>query len=338
MKRFSHILFWTFALFLVAACRADDANPTSIACTFAISINDVTSLFPGESTYLSVSETSGFGWNFDWTASSGLLSDPVGSTIRFDAPTNEGPVQVSVTVTNGQGCTAAESIEIDVVGQETSTPTTISIESVTVEPTVTATPSSTPTASHTPTSISSATSTQEPTATFTNAPVHTPMPSHTPTPSAVAFQMFLEEPKHETCVGTENAVFKWLATRPLNSIEGKNGEYYALNIWAEGSLKYSVSWIKEPRYEIGNVSDPIVAYTEEINCSGADGCYWNVDLIVSHVDRGSGWFPDSFTKLFSSPVRKFCTVAAPPSPLPVPPTDTPQPQGPGGSGLPTRTG
>ena len=205
--------------------------------------------------------------------------------------------------------------DIVVANPPTFTPAATDMASPTHTPAFTVVPTDTPTIEPT------ATNTLEPTVAFTNTPPPTLLPAYTPTPTVPAFTILLQEPKDNTCIGSENAVFQWLATRPLNTIDGINGEYFAINIWSDDSPRYSVSWIKDPRYEIDNITDPIAVYTQQINCSGEKGCYWSVDMIVSHVERGSGWKPESFTPVASSQVRKFCTY---PNPAPQP-TNTPVP-------------
>lgn len=259
-----------------------------------------------------------------------LLSAPQKSITEFTAPASAQVIEVSVEVTSDQGCVAVtDSIEITVSNPPSFTPTAMDTAQPTHTPTLTVVPTDAPTVEP------SATNTVLPTADSTNTPFYTPAPSQTPSPTVPSFGILLKEPKDETCVGSENAVFEWLATRPLNNIEGVNGEYFALNIWAEGSRVYSVSWIKSPRYEIENIADPIAVYTQLVNCSGENGCYWNVDLIVSKVERGSGHLPESFTTLYSSPARWFCTEVVTP---PIPPTNTPEPTISTPDGLPTRTG
>lgn len=328
MKKTKLLLLATLLL-LAPACGISPSQEVSVLseqlqanCSFPVSIiGEETILLPNETTRLAADQV-GFGWRYAWSSSADNLSVTDASSTVFTATETEGSITVSVAVTDELGCQGKASATIEVVSQLTPAATDVVAEAATAVPTATATPTMSPTATQSATSTPTTTSSPTALPTFTNTPAHTPLPSHTPTPTIPAFQILLKEPKNETCVGAENAVFEWLATRPLNTVEGKNGEYFALNIWAEATTVYSVSWIKEPRYEIENISDPIAVYTQQINCNGADGCFWNVDLIVSHVDRGSGWIPDSFTRIASSPTRKFCTQL---DPAPIPPTNTPQP-------------
>lgn len=315
-------------IFLLAACTGVTlpASPartqamTSLSCPDSLEIQGNRNVEPGETISLAVAPTV-FGWQYQWTTvDMRLLSTPQESITEFTAPAVAGVIEVTVAVTAHEGCAIeSKTVEISVANPPTFTPAATN----TAQPTNT--PTSLGVATDTPTIEPSATHTLVPTAAFTHTPQPTPLPSQTPSPTVPAFAILLQEPKDDTCVGSANAVFQWLATRPLNATEGVNGEYFALNIWAENSPVYSVSWIKSPRYEIENVSDPIAVYTEQINCSGDNGCFWNVDLIVSRVEKGSGWLPDSFTILSSSPVRRFCTFVNPPTPQPIPPTDTPAP-------------
>ncbi|MCB8978060.1 MAG: hypothetical protein H6657_11615 [Ardenticatenaceae bacterium] len=316
---------WMTVILLITACArgvAPDVVSRSqispnFSCPESVTIQGNTSLSPGETVSLAVRPTS-FGWHYQWTAPDmSLLSAPQNSITEFTAPKSAQVIVLSVVVTPDQGCAAVtDSIQITVSSPPTFTPMATDTAQPTNTPTLTAAPTDAPTVEL------PATNTVAPTVALTNTPFYTPMPSQTPSPTVPSFGILLKEPKDETCVGSENAVFEWLATRPLNSIEGVNGEYFALNIWAEGSPGYSVSWIKNPRYEIENISDPIAVYTQLVNCSGEKGCYWNVDLIVSKVERGSGHLPESFTTLYSSPARWFCTEVAP---RPIPPTNTPEP-------------
>ncbi|MBK8905022.1 MAG: hypothetical protein IPM53_27830 [Anaerolineaceae bacterium] len=315
---------WITVLFLITACANMSVTGTNFpnqvannnSCSASVTIRGKAEAAPGETISLWLSQTS-LVWQYEWTASEdSFLSSPQESTTDLTVPQTEGSVEVFVSVTNAEGCkVATDSITIVVASPATSTPTA----------TETAQPTSTPTLTVAPTDIPtlqpSATHTLVPTLAFTNTPFPTPLPSHTPTPTVPAFTILLQEPKDDTCVGSDNAVFEWLATRPLNTIEGINGEYFAINIWSDDSPRYSVSWIKNPRYEIDNITDPIAAYTQQINCSSEKGCYWSVDMIVSRVERGSGWKPESFTLVASSQIRKFCTYA---NPAP-PPTNTPVP-------------
>ncbi|MBK8905460.1 MAG: AAA-like domain-containing protein [Anaerolineaceae bacterium] len=220
-------------------------------------------------------------------------------------------------IANQNQLNVGDQIIIPVSSSETSDAASETISVPTPTLFLTPQPASTPDSTGSPRPTSTPrTSPQETVAFFT------PTPSQTPSPTVPSFGILLVEPKDETCVGSENAVFSWEATRSLNSIEGVNGEYFALNIWAEGSPVYSVSWIKNTRYEVENISDPIAVYTQLVNCSGENGCFWNVDLIVSNVQSGSGFLPESFTLVYSSPSRRFCTAVASP---PVPATNTPEP-------------
>lgn len=328
---------WMIAIFLLTACAgfttagsvAQSQILPSLSCPEFVEIQGETSLAPGEIASLAVVPTT-FGWQYQWTAPDmSLLSAPQKSITDFTAPASSGEVEVTVAVTSHQGCEVlTASINISIASPPTFTPSATDI----IPPTSISTQTVAPTES--PTITPSATNTSTPTVVFTSTPYPTPLPSHTPTATVPAFTILLQEPKNDTCVGTENAIFQWLATRPLNNIEGVNGEYFAINIWSDDSPRYSVSWIKDSRYEIDNITDPIAAYTQQINCSGDNGCYWNVDLIVSHVERGSGWKPESFSLIASSPVRKFCTYANPEPP----PTNTPVPTATSGGGLPPRTG
>lgn len=316
---------WITVIFLITSCaRATTADNVLLSqvspngsCPHSVTIQGNTSAVPGETISLAVSPAS-FGWQYQWTAPDmNLLSAPQKSITDFTAPASDQVVEVTVTVTPQQGCAlVTESIEILVVSSPTFTPTATDTAQPASTPTLTVSPS------ETPTTAPLATNTPAPTVTFTNTPYPTLLPSYTPTATVPSFSILLKEPKDETCVGSDNAVFEWLATRPLNTIEGVNGEYFALNIWAEGSPVYSVSWIKNPRYEIENIADPIAVYTQLINCSGENGCFWTVDLILSRVERGSGHLPESFTTLYSSSPRWFCTEIASP---PIPPTNTPEP-------------
>ncbi|MCC6604655.1 MAG: hypothetical protein IT327_15715 [Anaerolineae bacterium] len=316
---------WIIAIFLLTACAgfttagsvAQRQMLPSLSCPEFVEIQGDNSLAPGETASLVVSPTS-YGWQYQWTAPDmSLLSAPQKSITDFTAPASGGEVEVTVAVTSHQECeVVTASINISIASPSTITPSATD----TIPPT--SMPTQTVARTQSPTITPSATKTSTPTVILTSTPYPTPLPSHTPTATVPAFAILLQEPKNDTCVGTENAIFQWLATRPLNNIEGANGEYFALNIWAEGSPVYSVSWIKNPRYEIENISDPIAVYTQLVNCSGENGCFWNVDLIVSKVDKGSGHLPESFTKLYSSPQRWFCTEVASP---PIPPTNTPEP-------------
>ncbi len=328
---------WMIAIFLLAACEsfttagsvAQSQILPSFSCPEFVEIQGNTSLAPGEIASLAVAPTS-FGWQYQWTAPDmSYLSASQKSITDFSAPASGGEVTVTVAVTSHQECEVlTASINISIASPPTFTPGATNTAQPINTPTFTVAPTDTPTI------VTSATNTVEPTVAFTSTPFYTPTPSQTPSPTVPSFSILLKEPKDETCVGSENAVFEWLATRPLNSTEGVNGEYFAINIWSDESPRYSVSWIKDSRYEIDNVTDPIAAYTQQINCSGDNGCYWNVDLIVSHVERGSGWKPESFSLIASSPVRKFCTYA---NPTP-PPTNTPMPTATSDDGLPPRTG
>ncbi|MEZ4593554.1 MAG: hypothetical protein R3D55_20785 [Chloroflexota bacterium] len=315
---------WITMIFLLAACTGvtppDSPAPAqamTLSCPDSLEIQGNRNVEPGGTTSLAVAPTV-FGWQYQWTTvDMSLLSTPQESITEFTAPTFAGMVEVTVVVTAHEGCAIeSKTVEILVANPPTFTPAATN----TAQPTNT--PTSIVAATNTPSIEPSATNTLVPTAAFTHTSQPTPLPSHTPSPTVPAFTILLQEPKDDTCVGSDNAVFQWLATRPLNTTEGVNGEYFALNIWAENSPVYSVSWIKSPRYEIENVADPIAVYTEQINCSGDNGCFWNVDLIVSRVEKGSGWLPDSFTKVYSSPARWFCTEAVNP---PIPPTNTPAP-------------
>lgn len=317
---------WITVIFLITACaRATTTGevlagqvPSGERCPDSVTIQgdrDI-SMVPGETISLAVAPTS-YGWQYQWSAPDmSLLSAPQKSITDFTAPSSGGEMVVTVAVTSHQECEVlTDAINISIASPPTFTPGA----GVAAQPTNTPTLIVAPT--DTPTIVASATNTVEPTAHFTNTPHPTLLPSHTPTAIVPAFTILLQEPKDNTCVGTDNAIFQWLATRPLNSTEGVNGEYFAINIWSDDSPRYSVSWIKDSRYEIDNITNPIAAYTQQINCSGDNGCYWNVDMIVSHVERGSGWKPESFTLIASSPVRKFCTYANPDPP----PTNTPVP-------------
>lgn len=317
---------WITIFFLLAACTyvtpPDSPAQIGLSCPDSLEIQGNRNVEPGGTAVLAVAPTV-FGWHYQWTTvDMSLLSAPQESITNFTAPSSVGVFDVTVAVTAHEGCTVvSKTVEISVANPATLTPTVTN----TTQPTNT--PTSIVAATNTPTIEPSATNTLVPTAAFTHTPQPTPLPSNTPLPTVPAFTILLQEPKADTCVGSDNAVFEWLTTRPLNSIEGVNGEYFALNIWSDESPRYSVSWIKAPRYEIDNITNPISVYTQQINCSGENGCYWNVDMIVSHVERGSGWKPESFTMVASSPVRTFCTYAnpAPPptnTPLP-PPTPTP---------------
>ncbi len=331
MKK-TYLLFWVAMIFLATGCGVSTpprnlVSSVQIAeladCPFPVSINGVKVLKPNETTRLAVDQV-GIGWLYTWSSSVGNLSKTDSSATLFTAPETDGNVIISVRVIDEQSCLGEAKVTVEVASQPAPTATegAEDLDIATAVSTATATPTMSPTATQTAAATSTVTPSAIPSATFTKTPASTPLPVHTPTPTVPAFQIWLMEPKNETCVGAENAVFEWLATRPLNSIEGVNGEYFALNIWAKDTPVYSVSWIKNPIYEIENISDPIAAYTQEINCNGEDGCFWNVDLIVSQVDRGSGWKPESFTTLYSSPARWFCTEVASP---PIPPTNTPEP-------------
>lgn len=328
MKK-TNLLFWTVLLLLATACGTTPPPEVSVLpeqlqvnCSFSVSIiGEKTVLLPNETTRLATDQV-GFGWQYAWSSPGNHLSVTDASSTLFTAPATEGSVTITVEVTDDKNCKREASIKIEVVSQLTPAATDIVTDVATAVSTETASPTTSPTATQTVTLTPTAEPSSTPSPTFTSTPAYTPLPSHTSLPTMPAFQILLKEPKNETCVGADNAVFEWLATRPLNTIEGANGEYFALNIWAADTAVYSVSWIKEPRYEIQNISDPIAAYTQQINCNGANGCFWNVDLIVSHVDRGSGWLPDSFTKIASSPIRNFCTHL---DPAPIPPTNTPEP-------------
>lgn len=315
---------WITVIFLMTACtnlpmvgpNLTNQVANNSSCASSVTIRGETQATVHETILLGLSQTSS-GWQYEWTTSDdSYLSTPQESKTELTVFQAEGWVEVSVSVTNAEGCViATDSIKIWVAGSATNTPEVMETVQLTSTPTLTAIPTETLTLAP------SVTNTSVPTVAFTSTPYPTPLPSHTPTATVPAFTILLQEPKNDTCVGTENAIFQWLATRPLNNIEGVNGEYFAINIWSDDSPRYSVSWIKDPRYEIDNITDPIAAYTQQINCSGDNGCYWNVDMIVSHVEQGSGWKPESFSLIASSPVRKFCTYA---NPTP-PPTNTPAP-------------
>lgn len=317
---------WITLFFLVTSCTkilpesnnfvGDQVSQANGCPDSEITILGTTSAAPGETISLSVSPVS-LKWHYQWVSSGGNFSSMSESLTTLTLPETEGRILVSVVVSSDQGCEDVKVDKgIDVVNPSTFTPVPTDTAQPTHTPTLTVVPTDAPTVEP------SATNTVAPTADSTNTPFYTPAPSQTPSPTVPSFGILLKEPKDETCVGSENAVFEWLATRPLNNIEGVNGEYFALNIWAEGSRVYSVSWIKSPRYEIENIADPIAVYTQLVNCSGENGCYWNVDLIVSKVERGSGHLPESFTTLYSSPARWFCTEVVTP---PIPPTNTPEP-------------
>ncbi len=315
---------WITVILLITAC-ARTITPDAVSssqilpspsCPESVTIDGNTNPASGETISLAVKPTR-FGWQYQWTTlDMSLLSAPQKSITNFTAPASAQVIEVSVVVISDQGCAAVtDSIEITVSSPPTFTPPATDTAEPTNTPTLTAAPTDVPTVEP------SATNTVVPTAALTNTPHPTPLPSHTPTPTIPSFSILLQEPKDNTCIGSNNAVFEWLAARPLNNIEGVNGEYFAINIWSDDSPRYSVSWIKDPRYEIDNITDPIAVYTQQINCSGEKGCYWSVDMIVSHVERGSGWKPESFTPVASSQVRKFCTY---PNPAPQP-TNTPVP-------------
>ncbi len=347
MKTKTKQIFWIAFALLITACgtRGIVSNPDTtivaevnktVACNLQINIVDIVEASPSDLVYLTLERT-GFDWTYNWSASSGVISDPSASSPSFKFPTDGGIITVSVEVTDPQGCSDKASININIESLASSSLT--HTKTPNPENTSTSLPTQFPTVANTPTLTPSATNTQTPTTMFTNTPSYTATPANTSTPTLPSFQVFLKEPKDGTCVGTNNAVFEWVATRPLNTIEGKGGEYFAINIWEQGSpVIYSVSWIKDLRYEV-NISDPITAFTQQVDCNSENGCFWNVDVILSNVERGSGWLPNSFTIVTSSPVREFCTQASPP---PIPPTDTPIPdpdgEDDGDSGLPTRTG
>jgi hypothetical protein len=317
---------WMIVIFLLISCTSNLPETSNFFTEQVSEINGCpdseivilgnTSAAPGESVSLAISPV-GLNWQYQWIASVGNFSTASESVTTFTVPEIDGSVTVSVIISFDGACEDVRVTKsIDIINPPTFTPNATNTVLPTNTPTFTVAPTDTPTVGP------SATNTLEPTVAFTSTPFYTPTPSQTPSPTVPSFAILLKEPKDETCVGSDNAVFEWLATRPLNNIEGANGEYFALNIWAEGSPVYSVSWIKNPRYEIENISDPIAVYTQLVNCSGESGCFWNVDLIVSKVDKGSGHLPESFTKLYSSPQRWFCTEIAPP---PIPPTNTPEP-------------
>ncbi|GJM40453.1 MAG: hypothetical protein DHS20C20_07350 [Ardenticatenaceae bacterium] len=332
------LAFWIIAILLATACTGIPTAPENSAaqlvnnarCPSALEINSRLAAAPGETIFAAVAPAS-VDLQYSWTSiPAAKFNPPDGSITEIELPQTGESVLVTVNVSNnGAACDQFATIEIAVEATPASTLTPTETSQPTETPTTLTFPTETPTS--TPTMVPTATNTPspEPTATLT------PLPSNTPSPTIPSFEIWLQEPKNETCVSSENAVFQWLSPRLLNNIEGVNGEYYALNIWADGFPVRSISWIKEARYEIDNIDDPIAVYTQQINCSGDNGCYWNVDLIVSHVERGSGWKPDSFTTIESSPVRRFCTYANPvpqPTNTPAPPpTQTPD------DGLPPRS-
>ena len=234
-----------------------------------------------------------------WTAVSGIFTDPETKIATYVAPDDITEDTIILSISSACG-------EIEKTLQISIIPST-----------------ATPTAKPSPTNDATATLTITPDST----PTHTPRPQGTPT--ATATEEFiamppvnLAEPKDNTCVGgTSSVTFNWQWDWALNKVEGAGGDYFALNIWSNTTEERSATWVKNNYYTISQLEDPIVVYTQLVDCSQAGGCFWNVDVIRAKVPPGQGHLPNSHTVIAKSPTRNFCVNHG--ALLPIPPTDTP---------------
>ena len=255
-----------------------------------------------------VADASGDNLAYLWTAVSGTFNDPETKIATYIAPDNVTDDTIMLTVSSACG-------EIEQTLQLSITPSTAT---PTAKPSPTTTAAVTETPSHTPL----------PTATATKTP-----PRETATPDATAElagipPINLAEPKDNTCVGGGASVtFRWEWDWSLNDVEGAGGDYYALNIWSNSSEERSATWVKTTDYTVNRLEDPIVVYTQNVDCTQEGGCFWNVNVIRANVPPGQGHLPNSHTIIAKSPTRNFCVTH---SGLfaPVPPTDTPRPSDP----------
>ena len=239
-----------------------------------------------------------------WTAVSGIFTDPETKIATYVAPDDITEDTIILSISSACG-------EIEKTLQISIIPST-----------------ATPTAKPSPTNDATATLTITPDST----PTHTPRPQGTPT--ATATEEFiamppvnLAEPKDNTCVGGGSATFRWEWDWVLNDVEGSGGDYFALNIWSNSTENRSATWIKTNYYTVNRPEDPIVVYTQNVDCTQEGGCFWNVNVIRAKVPPGQGHLPNSHAVIAKSPTRNFCVNGdgiIPPIDTPVPPTGNPE--------------
>lgn len=282
-----------------------DLSPTSTPTIEALScqgevliIARQTTIMSGETVFLTANANGRLS-EFEWEADRGGFNRTDGQFVEYTAPIEPGIAKITVTAKE-QNCSG---------------PKMDTLEFEVLKPTSTATQTVTSTSVAMPTENATSTATVGPSA------ILSPVP-RTPT-QVINGHVMLREPKNNTCVG-ERIVFEWDYFRSLNSVEGEGGEYFALNLWdPQAQMIRSVSWIKEPRFEIENLTLPVAVYTNLINCNQDAGCRWSVDVIRSNVARGDGWRPEAFdTIAISNEIRNFCVTSGSPQ---IPPTDTPLP-------------
>ncbi len=252
-----------------------------------------------------VADIRGDDLDYLWTAEFGTFTDPETKIATYTSP--DDVTEDTITLAISSACGKLEkSLQVNI------TPSTAT-------PSATPSPTKTATATGTPTEIPSST------------PTRTPHPQGTPTPTPTEAGMppiNLAEPKDNTCVGgTSSVTFRWEWAWALNNIEGPGGDYFALNIWSNTTENRSATWVKTDYYTVNKPEDPIVVYTQNVDCTQPGGCFWNVDIIRAKVPPGQGYLPNSHTVIARSPTRNFCVNSDGIIPK-VPPTDTPVPDGP----------
>ena len=319
------VILLSFAM--LAACRANENDPTSTP-----EIANVTNTPPSDCVEPSVkilspqiellaqeeiriaADADGDDISYEWTAVSGTINNPTQRVIAYIAAENVTNDTITLIINSACGETNAT---LDL----TITPST-------------ATP--TPQPSVTPTPTDTTTNTPVPTETSTPTPTYTRV-SATPTPESVGIPPInLAEPKDNTCVSGNSATFQWEWDWALNDIEGPGGDYFAINIWSPESQVRSATWIKDRFYIVNKPQDPIVVYTQNVDCTQEKGCFWNVDVIRANVPPGQGDQPNSHTVIGRSPIRSFCVVYSDNGLFTQnPPKDTPVPTSPGPAPTPT---
>lgn len=288
---------------LAASTPTPPLPPDCVPPVGDISYNSTEFLAQEEAVF--VTDVSGDGVRVLWTAVSGTFTNPEAKIAAYIAPDNV--TEDTITLTISSACGDLEKTLALTIIPSTATPTANPSPTNTIAPTTT--PSQTPAPTATPTS--------------TRTPVRgTAAPTATEALSAIP-PINLAEPKDNTCVGGGSDVtFQWEWDWALNNIEGPGGDYFALNIWSNSTENRSATWVKTSYYIINRPEDPIVVYTQNVDCTQEGGCFWNVDVIRAKVPAGQGYLPNSHTVIAKSPIRNFCVHSDGIIPI-VPPTDTP---------------
>lgn len=233
------IIFLLILGLLVTACGArggdSDTEPTLVAdaaCNLQVGIADVDEAAPGETIYTALEKT-GFGWEYRWSSTpADILSNSDLSSTSFIMPDNEDMVTISVEVTDSKGCTAQDTIEINLVTLPTPSP------SATSTPQPTETP--TPTASRPPT----ATSTPLPTDTMTPTPTNTPV-TLPPTQPPLAAPVITD---YEILPGGDALILAWEWAGALAP-----DQHFAVRFWSKDDprpeARYSITWTTAHSYE-----------------------------------------------------------------------------------------